>query len=247
MAAGNLYHGIQAAAAITDRVLAFFSGGKDSVCTLDLCASHFKAVQPVFMQLGPLLSFQQAMLLWAEDKYGVEVLTLPHPMLAEWLRYGIFRANQDFDVPLIGFLDVYTYARIQSGIWWIAAGERIADSIVRRAMIKGDGGSVNPKRGRFYPLAEWEKADVLAYIRQRRLKVAPEASVLGFSFRSLMPSDMAAIKKHYPHDYSRLKEWFPFLDVSVAKHEFFGRRQHVDIRANQVPEGRDQAGQAFRD
>ena len=56
-----------------------------------------------------------------------------------------------FDVPIISFLDVYTYARSKSGVWWIAAGERIADSIVRRAMIKGDGGVVNPKRGRFPP------------------------------------------------------------------------------------------------
>ena len=227
MVSGSLYHGINVAANITDRVLVFFSGGKDSVCTLDLCTRHFATVQPVFMQLGPVLSFQRSMLMWAEDRYGVQVLTLPHPMLAEWLRYGIFRADLDLEVPMISFLDVYTYARLTSGIWWIAAGERIADSIVRRAMIKGDGGSVNRKRGRFFPLAEWKKEDVFAYIRQRRLKVAPEAAVLGFSFRSLMPADMAAIKEHYAHDYSHLKEWFPFLDVSVAKHEFFGREKHA--------------------
>lgn len=221
----NLYHGIGVAATITDSVIVMFSGGKDSVCTLDLCSRYFKTVQPVFMQLGPVLSFQRAMLSWAEDKYGRQVLILPHPMLAEWLRYGLFRADPDFAVPMISFLDVYTYARIQSGIWWIAAGERIADSIVRRAMIKGDGGSVNAKRGRFFPVAEWSKADVLAYIKQRRLKVAPESAILGFSFRSLMPADMAAIKAYYPHDYDHLKEWFPFLDVSVAKHEFFGRKE----------------------
>ena len=224
MAAGNLYQAISTAAVITDRVLVFFSGGKDSVCTLDLCSRYFKHVQPVFMQLGPVLSFQRAMLSWAEDKYGVEVMVLPHPMLSEWLRYGLFRADPDFDVPTISFLDVYTYARIQSGIWWVAAGERIADSIVRRAMIKGDGGSVNPKRGRFFPVAEWSKSDVLTYIKQRRLKMAPEYPLLGFSFRSLMPADMYAIKQHYPADYGHLKEWFPFLDVAVAKYEFFGEK-----------------------
>ena len=117
-------------------------------------------------------------------------MIVPHPMLAEWLRYRVTFREYDFDVPIISFLDVYTYARSKSGVWWIAAGERIADSIVRRAMIKGDGGVVNPKRGRFFPLAHWSKSDVYAYIRHHRLKVAPETQHLGFSFRSLMGSDL---------------------------------------------------------
>ena len=111
------------------------------------------------MRLGPILSFQRACLDWVERRYRVPVVIVPHPMLAEWPRYGTFR-EYDFDVPIISFLDVYTYARSKSGVWWIAAGERIADSIVRRAMIKGDGGVVNPKRGQFFPLAHWNKSDV---------------------------------------------------------------------------------------
>ena len=145
-----LFDGIKAAANITDRGLVFYSGGKDSAVTLDLCARYFKRIQPVFMRLGPILSFQRACLDWVERRYRVPVMIVPHPMLVEWLRYGTFR-EYDFDVPIISFLDVYTYARSKSGVWWIAAGERIADSIVRRAMIKGDGGVVNPKRGRFSP------------------------------------------------------------------------------------------------
>ena len=74
-------------------------------------------------------------------------------MLSEFLRYVIFRGDPNFSIPLISFLDVYTCACFLAGIWWIAAGERIADSIVRRAMIKGDGGSVSHKRGRFFPVA----------------------------------------------------------------------------------------------
>ena len=145
-----LFDGIKAAANITDRVLVFYSGGKDSAVTLDLCARYFKRIQPVFMRLGPILSFQRACLDWVERRYRVPVMIVPHPMLVEWLRYGTFR-EYDFDVPIIFFLEVYNYARSKSGVWCIAAGERIADSIVSRDMIKGDGGVVNPKRGRFSP------------------------------------------------------------------------------------------------
>ena len=219
-----LFDGIKAAANITDRVLVFYSGGKDSAVTLDLCARYFKRIQPVFMRLGPILSFQRACLDWVERRYRVPVMIVPHPMLVEWLRYGTFR-EYDFDVPIISFLDVYTYARSKSGVWWIAAGERIADSIIRRAMIKGDGGVVNPKRGRFFPLAHWSKSDVYAYIRHHRLKVAPETQHLGFSFRSLMGSDLAAIRRVYPEDYAHIESWFPLVGVSLAQYVFAKKQE----------------------
>lgn len=216
----SIYHGVGVAANITESTIVMFSGGKDSVVTLDLCFKYFKHVQPVFMYLGPILSFQQAQLKWAEDKYGVEIIKVPHPMLAEWLRYGTFKAEPDLSVPIISFLDIYTYVRTQTGIYWIAAGERINDSIVRRAMIKSGGGSINKKRGRFFPVAYWTKLEIINYIKLKRLKTAPESRLLGFSFRSLMPADMAAIREHYYMDYLKINEWFPLLGASVAKHEF---------------------------
>ena len=37
-----LFRTVETAAAITDSVLVSFSGGKDSVATLDLCVKHFR-------------------------------------------------------------------------------------------------------------------------------------------------------------------------------------------------------------
>lgn len=219
-----LFDGVRTAAAITRRVIVFYSGGKDSAAVLDLCFRHFDEVRPVFMRLGPVLSFQRACLRWVESRYGAAPLIVPHPMLAEWLRYGTYR-QPDYELPLIGFSDVYAYVRSLTGIWWIAAGERIADSIVRRAMIKGDGGVVNDKRGRFFPVAHWSKADVTGYIRRHRLKIAPEARHLGFSFRSLMGRDMWLMQKHYPDDYAALRAWFPLLDAAVAHYAFGMERE----------------------
>ena len=219
-----LFDGIRTAAAITRRVVVFYSGGKDSAGVLDLCFRHFDEVCPVFMQLGPVLSFQRACLRWVEDRYGAAPLVLPHPMLSEWLRYGTFRGEPDPTVPTISFADVYAYVRASTGIWWIAAGERIADSLVRRAMIKHDGGSVCEKRGRFFPVAHWSKADVVEYARHHRLKIAPESQRLGFSFRSLLGRDMWLIRKHYPDDYEALKSWFQLVGAGVARYEFGVRR-----------------------
>ena len=213
----ELFQPIKTASCITDSVLVGFSGGKDSIVTLDLCSRYFKRVVPFFMYLVPGLSFQEAQIRWYEQKYGVEVVRLPHPMLSTWLRWGVFR-KAHYDWPEITFNDVYRHLRIEHDIWWIAAGERIADSIVRRAMIKKSG-SIDEKRGRFYPVAHFNKQEILAYIRHRRLKLPPEYGVLGWSFRSLDPQDIVKIREHFPADFERIKKFFPFVEAGCVKEE----------------------------
>ena len=212
-----LFETVKTASRISDSCIVCFSGGKDSIVTLDLCARYFKRIHVVFMYSVPGLSFQEANLRWYEEKYGIEIERIPHFMISEWMRYGIFR-KEDYSVPIVKPLDVYQYLRLSSDMWWIAAGERIADSIVRRAMIKNSG-SIDDKRGRIYPVAHWNKAEVMRYIQYHKLKLSPESAVLGHSFRSLEPSEMALLKKHYPKDYEKVAEWYPFVEAAVRNYE----------------------------
>ena len=212
-----LYRSVETAAAITDRVLVAFSGGKDSVVTLDLCMKHFAQVEAFFMFYVRGLSFQENICRYYEDKYGIPIHRIPHFEVSQWLRYGLFRFP-DFDSPIVSTKETYDYIRENTGIWWIAAGERISDSIVRRAMIKSSG-TIDTKRGRFFPIAEWDKPSVKAYIRQRKLRVGIESEKLGFSFRSFMPKDLIAIRDSFPGDYGKIREWFPLVDASIIQHE----------------------------
>lgn len=213
-----LFRTVETAAAITDRVLVSFSGGKDSVATLDLCVKHFSHVECFFMYQVRGLSFQEAIIRYYEDKYGIPVHRIPHFELSHWLRYGLFR-NYDDGCPIVSVKETYDYMRENTGIWWIAAGERIADSVWRRAMIKSSG-SIDPKRGRFYPIAEWKKEDVRAYIRQNKLKVGAESAKLGFSFRSFSPNELIAIRNYFPKDYLKIRRWFPLVDASILQHQY---------------------------
>ena len=211
-----LFEPIKAASRISDQCIVFFSGGKDSIVTLDLCARYFKRIHVVFMYMVPGLSFQEAQLQWYEDKYGVEIERIPHFMMSEILRYGVFRKH-DFNVPIVKITDIYKYLRATNEIWWIAAGERIADSIVRRAMIKNSG-SIDEKRGRVYPVAHWNKQEVMRYIQHHRLKLTPEMRVLGNSF-SFDPRQFPKLKEHYPKDYEKIMEWFPFIEAVTMRKE----------------------------
>ncbi|WLF84824.1 phosphoadenosine phosphosulfate reductase family protein [Moraxella sp. ZY210820] len=213
----NLFYPIQAQANVTDSVIVAFSGGKDSVVTLDLCCRYFKNVSAFFMYQVSNLSFQEATINWAEQKYGIEIERIPHFELSEFLAYGSFR-HYDVNLPIIGMNDVYNYVRIVNDMWWIAAGERISDSIVRRAMMKKSG-CIDEKRGRFYPIANFSKNDILRYIKHHKLKYAPETSSMGHSFRSLAGRDMFMLRQHYPKDYERVKSWFPYVEASILNYE----------------------------
>lgn len=211
-----LFDPIKTQSAITDSVLVGFSGGKDSIVTLDLCMRYFDRVVPFFMYLVPGLDFQEKTLQWYEKYYGVDISRIPHFEVSNFMRYGTFR-NFDFSVPAISITDEYNWMRLQTGITWIAAGERISDSIIRRAMIKNSG-SIDKERARFYPLAYWKKKEVLGYIKKRRLKLPNDSKGLGFSFKSLDGKELAFVKKNYPEDYIKIEAMYPYCGVAVERY-----------------------------
>lgn len=206
---------------VTDAVLVGFSGGKDSICTLDVCMRYFDKVQPFFFYLCPGLEFQEETLSWYERRYGVEIIRMPHFEVSNFMRYGSFR-EPDFNVPIISITDEYNYMRLQTGITWIAAGERIGDSIVRRAMIKNSG-TIDVKRGRFYPIANWTKKEVLHYIKMKKLKLPRDSKGLGFSFKSLDGRELAYVKQVYPSDYEKIISLYPYAGAAVERFERYAQ------------------------
>lgn len=191
-----LFDPIKTQSRVTDSVIVGFSGGKDSIVTLDLCFKYFKRVVPFFMYLVPDLEFQENMLRRYEERYNTEIIRIPHFECSNFLKYGSF-TMADWSVDIVGITDTYEYLRQKTGIYWIAAGERCADSIVRNAMIKKSG-SIDHNRGRFYPLAYWKKNEVLQYIKYRKLYLSPEQKKLGFSFRSLAGNSLQQLKSFTP-------------------------------------------------
>lgn len=216
----ELFDPIKTQSRITDTVLVAFSGGKDSVVTLDLCCRYFKRVIPFFMYIVPGLEFQEQLLDWYERRYGLEIVRLPHFEVSNFMRYGTFR-EYDFSVPIISITDIYAYMRTTTDGTWIAAGERINDSIVRRAMIKHSG-TVDRNRGRFYPVAYWTKRNVMDYIKTKKLKLGIDSKKLGFSFKSLDGHELSMVKQEFPNDYERILRMYPFAEAAVRRFEMYG-------------------------
>ena len=216
-----LFDPIKTQSKITDSVLVGFSGGKESVVVLDLCFRYFKKVVPYFMYICPNLSFQERTIAWYEKKYQTEIIRIPHMDVSEFFHYGSFRPP-DESFPLVSINDIYKYLRIKTDTWWIAAGERINDSIVRRAMMKKSG-SIDEKRGRIYPVAMWNKHEVLDYIKFHNLYLGADSRKLGFSFKSLWGKELAMLKEHFPDDYAKVIRQYPFAEAGVRRFEQYGK------------------------
>ncbi len=206
---------------MTDEVIVAFSGGKESIVVLDLCMKHFKRVVPFFMYYVPGLSFQERQLCWYENRYELEIVRLPHFELSNLMRYGTFRSG-DADVPIISINEIYRWMRETYGIYWIAAGERSGDSVIRGAMIKHSG-SIDEKRGRFYPVAWWSKQETLDYIRVKKLYRGIDSKVMGTSFDGINTKSLVFLKEHFPSDYQKALRLFPLAEGAVTRYKAYGK------------------------
>lgn len=206
---------------VTDSVIVSFSMGKDSIVALNLAFKYFKHVYPFFMYLVPGLEFQEHDLQRYENQYHTKIIRVPHFEDSEFYRYGSFR-EPDLSVPVVKIADIYDEIRRQTGAYWIMGGEKIADSIVRRPMLKRSG-CIDENRGRFYPLIDWKKNDVLKYIRLNGLYMPMFQRELGFSFHSLAGKELTVIKQKYPKDYERILDFFPEAEAGVFRYEQYGK------------------------
>ena len=214
----RLYDVIKTAARVTNNAIVMFSTGKDSVVTLDLCAKYFKNFQICFMYYVKGLAFQEKTLAWYENKFGKEILRIPHFDTSYFLKDGYF-TPPDYSVPILKITDCWNYARDHFGIDWIISGETVYDSLQRRAMIRS-GGTINTKTKRIHPLAEWKKSDVLKYIKAHHLRTGVEQNKLGFTTEGLEPLGLAYIKENHPDDFEKMKKVYPLIEAVIKRHEY---------------------------
>ena len=203
-----LYDPIKTQANITDSVIVGFSGGKDSLVTLDLCVKYFKNVAAYNLYTVPNLSFQERCLKTYEERYGIEIIRLPHPEVSERLRNGKF-APADDEISRIYFQDIYDYIRDLTGYFWIAGGERISDSIERNAMMKKSS-SISFEMGRFYPIAYWKQKEVLNYIKVHKLPYFDMK--VGF-----LPEQLWEIREFFPNDWEKVLKMYPYMEIALEK------------------------------
>lgn len=191
----------------TDTALLFYSGGKDSMVTLDLIAPYFKKIICVFMYFVKDLEHVNRYLNWARARYkNIEIEQVPHWNLSCILRGGLFcvpNPNQK----LLKLMDIEKAMRLRYGVYYTFYGMKKADSMNRRLMLNGYENYED--KGKVYPLADWSQKDILAYMRQKKLPMPIRYSKnasggVGFNkecylwMRDNAPEDLRKCLKAFP-------------------------------------------------
>ena len=176
------------------------------------------------MYLVPGLQFQEKYLTYLEERYRFNIIRVPHWQLGEMFRFGSYAPHTKirFECPQLEIKDIEQDIREQTGIRYICYGSRKSDSLERSAMI-GSCGGINEEAGRIYPIADFTTKDVMQYLRLRKIPLAPEYAYMKRSFGRLWDEELMMIRTHWPEDYERIREVFPYVEAAIQRKQFAER------------------------
>jgi 3'-phosphoadenosine 5'-phosphosulfate sulfotransferase (PAPS reductase)/FAD synthetase len=204
----------------TNEVLIAFSGGKDSVCVLDLAKKHFKDVKCFTMELVPDLNLFSEVYKFYENKYDVEILRVPHWGFFQFKRDSLYSWDDLQRLPKITLSDIYGYVRSLTGYEHILTGYKKCDSLWRRQAIttmnKGQYANVHP------PVWDWNKYEVLAYIKERNLPLIGITQKTNATEIDLSRTSLYDLYDYHKDDFEMVERYFPFIGAVIKWRELYG-------------------------
>ena len=202
----------------TSECLVAFSAGKDSLVVLDMACRAFKSVVAFYLYLVPGLRVIEDRLEAAAERWKVEILQYPHWIMVHDIKANIYcpkvPAFDSVTVPKPA--DVYAMIREETGIRLIITGDKKADFVARRAVIKRE--KDDPEL--FRPIADWRNEEVLAYLGHHGIPI-PDAN-RDCSGIDLRTDSLLWLHDNYPDDFKELCRTFPFALAVVKRRELYG-------------------------
>lgn len=212
-------------------VIVSFSGGKDSIVVMDLCRRTFPKVEAFFMEFVPGLSMSDEIVRMAKDRWGITCRRYLHWVTVNCLAAGTYCDNHwRREIRKMTLADVYTQVRRDTGMSLIATGAKRADGIWRRrvmASTKDTGAVVNP-------LAGWQKAHVLAYLKLNKIPV-PDSEGSNANGVDLTVPSLLWLHDTRPDDFRAVSRVFPYVGAVVARRRFHGIGAKEEPRAEEEP------------
>lgn len=202
----------------TDSIGIGISFGKDSLTVLDLCSKIFPKIYGYYLFRVRDLELIETWRQWVKNRYGVDVMMIPHFDLSRCYRNGVLRAHTDkaVSVPKITMKDVEEYFKNEKMVDWIAYGWRRNDSFSRAVIMKQTGG-YDEKSQRVFPLRAFKRSDVINYLKDNNI---PEPPALGRKEQGGLdfhPEAIRTLKEQYPEDYQKWIVDFPFSGLQLIE------------------------------
>ena len=214
------------AAKLSNSAILFYSGGKDSVCLLDLIYPYFKRIYLVYMYLVNDLEHITKYLRYAQNKYpNVIIVRIPHFTLAVNLKYGTFTSKK-IKVAKQTLSSTDKYVRKQLGCPISFYGMKMSDSLARRLFLGTyENKMICRATNKYYPLSKWKQKDVLSYIKNHKL---PPTINYGQGRGSGMMLDVKSLlwmRENYPQDLEKIYKTFPLMRNVLIKYDYEQRNK----------------------
>lgn len=202
-------------------VLVGYSGGKDSLATLDLALRFFDKVIPYHMYLVPHLEVDESRFRYCKQRFNMEVIQVPHFYTVEaWKSETYCDPLAIYDlIPDLTQRHVYDWLKAETGATLILNGQKKADGLFRRRLIAKTKDTQNDV---YRPLKNWLRWEVLSYLKGRDIEV-PASSQAENSAVSLAIKEVLWLYDNHRQDYERVKSFFPYIEAIVVRRELFGR------------------------
>lgn len=222
----------------TDTILVSFSGGKDSLCMwLRLRKAGFK-IMPFYMYLCPDLQFVERGLAYYESVLETPITRFPHPSLFRLLRESVC-ASPATDVVLgefrngeglweFNYQDVYAAVKHLRGLpqdTFVALGVRLSDSLFALERVRN--GVIRDDLHVFFPIWDLDKHRLIVEIKRAGVKLPVDYRLFGRSLDGIYRKFTEPIKKHYPDDYERLRQFFPMVEADIQRWKYARANRHL--------------------
>jgi hypothetical protein len=211
-----------------------FSTGKDSVCGLDMLIKAGIEPLPVFFYQVPSLQFVEDNLKMYEDYFGLRIVRLPHPILydhinhQDWQPYDKVLTIGQFDLGRITFAmmnEMYLKANNIKGFEYDCNCMKMADSLNRRLTLSKLP-DIDHKKKIIYLTKYLSKQDVFDYIKENNIPLTKDYEIFGISWDGLAYHFLYGIKKYYPNDYEKIKEYFPLIEAEIFRYKLFQKYKY---------------------
>lgn len=202
----------------TPTVLVAFSGGKESLCVLDMACKVFEDVRPFHLEFVPGLRCVEDVLDRTRERYGLPISYYPHAWFVNAIQTGEYRfASHRLDkLRLLRYGDMYELAKSEQKCQFLLTGARRSDSRQRRILMD---------KGLFpgiHPLASWSKSHVIAYLKRHKIPLPPQMKGSTTNI-SLSREDLCWLHDTFPEDFSRLCKWFPLAPAAISHRSLYGK------------------------
>lgn len=206
-----------------------FSMGKDSIAAYINMRKYFDRVIPVFYYLVPGLSFQQKSLEYYQNEVFKDerIIMMPSPAIYRQLAYFMYQHPAAIDHIHKSDLYIPHYDEIFAAVkldlnlsedTYTGVGVRMNDSLNRRFSIKRYGAE-NEKRKQFYPVFDWNNDTLISAIRESKIKLPIDYRIWGRSFDGFHYKFLKPLKTHFPEDFEKVKEIYPFVELELMRYE----------------------------